>query len=58
MRRRWHRVNEALIEALIRLCGISATIFVLSIFLFVCKEALPLWNDKGFHLREFLFSDQ
>jgi phosphate transport system permease protein len=58
MRRRWHRVNEALIEALIRLCGISATIFVLGIFLFVCKEALPLWNDKGFHLREFLFSDQ
>lgn len=58
MRRSWHRLSESLIEALIRLCGISATIFVLGIFLFVCKEALPLVTDNGFHLREFLFSDQ
>lgn len=31
---------------------------MLGIFLFVCKEALPLVTDKGFHPREFLFSDQ
>lgn len=58
MRRGWRKLRESMIEALIRLCGISATIFVLGIFLFVCREALPLWNNDGFHLTEFLFSDQ
>jgi len=58
MRRRWRKLTEALIESLIRLCGISATIFVLGIFLFVCREAMPLWHNDGFHLTEFLFSDQ
>lgn len=58
MRRRWRKLREALIEAVIRLCGVSATIFVIGIFLFVCREALPLRNNHGFHLSEFLFSDQ
>ncbi len=58
MPRSWRKLREAPIEALIRLCGISATLFVLGIFLFVCREALPLWNNEAFHLSEFLFSDQ
>ena len=58
MRRRWRKLREALIEALIRVCGVSATIFVIGIFLFVCREALPLWHNHAFHLTEFLFSDQ
>jgi phosphate transport system permease protein len=58
MPRRWRKLSEALIEALIRLCGISATLFVLGIFLFVCREALPLWNNDAFRLTEFVFSDQ
>ena len=58
MRRRWRKLREALIEALIRVCGVSATIFVIGIFLFVCREALPLWSNHAFHLTEFLFSDQ
>jgi len=57
-RQRLRKGKEVLIEGLIRLCGISATIFVLGIFLFVCREALPLWNTESFHLTEFLFSDQ
>jgi len=55
---RWRKAKEKVIEAIIHLCGISATIFVLGIFVFVCREALPLWNEDGFHLTEFLFSDQ
>jgi len=57
-RQRLRKGKEVLIEGLIRLCGISATIFVLGIFLFVCREALPLWNTESFHLTEFFFSDQ
>ena len=55
---RGHRAKEAVMEGLIRLCGISATVFVLGIFLFVCREALPLWGNSSFHFSEFLFSDQ
>jgi len=56
--RRWHQLSEVAIEALIRLCGFSATIFVLGIFVFVCREAWPLWHNDAFHLSEFLFSIQ
>ena len=50
------KVSEGVIEALIRLCGISAVIFVFGIFFFVCREAFPLaYNDK-FSLFEFLTS--
>lgn len=53
--RKWHKIRELLMESLIRLCGYSATLFVLAIFLFVCREALPLWHNDAFHLGEFLF---
>ena len=38
--------GEKVIEALIRLCGISAIIFVFSIFFFVFREAVPLFFEK------------
>ena len=56
MQRRWHKLSEALIEAVIRVCGFSAVLFVLGIFFFVCREAAPLWSEPSFHWREFLFS--
>jgi phosphate transport system permease protein len=58
MQRRWHKLKETFIEALIRLCGISATIFVIGIFLFVCREAWPLTTNPDFRLSEFFFSIQ
>ncbi|MBC7928555.1 MAG: phosphate ABC transporter permease subunit PstC [Bryobacteraceae bacterium] len=58
MGKRWRKVTESLIEGLIRLCGISATVFVIGIFVFVCREALPLRNDGGFDLSQFFLSDQ
>lgn len=54
----WARAGERLLEALIHLCGFSAIIFVLGIFAFVLKEALPILAREGFSLSEFLFSDQ
>lgn len=51
-------MTESAIEAAIRLCGISAVLFVLGIFFFVCREAAPLFTDPGFRLDEFLFSTQ
>jgi phosphate transport system permease protein len=41
-RERIHRAGELLIETVIRLCGISAVIFVFGIFYFVFSEAAPL----------------
>jgi phosphate transport system permease protein len=39
-------VGEKFIELIIRLCGISAIIFVFSIFFFVFREAAPLFFEK------------
>jgi phosphate transport system permease protein len=39
-------MGEKLIELLIRVCGISAIIFVFSIFFFVFREAAPLFFEK------------
>ena len=57
-RTRLARVGEKALEWLIRLCGISAIIFVLGIFVFVLKEALPILLRDEFSLSQFLFSDQ
>lgn len=54
-RRIWHRYSEYAIETLIRLCGISAIIFVFGIFLFVFREGSGFLIHK-LNLREFLFS--
>jgi phosphate transport system permease protein len=54
----WAVMGERALEVLIYLCGISAIIFVLGIFFFVLKEALPIFGNDKFSLRQFLFSDQ
>lgn len=55
-RPRWAVVGERLLEWIIRLCGISAILFVLGIFYFVFAKAAPILLDKEFSLTEFLFS--
>jgi phosphate transport system permease protein len=55
-RAKWAVVGEKALEMVIRLCGISAIVFVLSIFYFVFVKAAPLLADPGFSIREFLFS--
>jgi len=49
-------IGEKALEALIRFCGISAIIFVLAIFFFVFREAVPVLFSGHFNLKEFLFS--
>ena len=52
----WAMAGEKLLELIIRLCGISAIVFVLGIFYFVFIKAAPLLFSEGFSVREFLFS--
>jgi phosphate transport system permease protein len=54
----WAVLGEKALTVLIYLCGISAIIFVLSIFVFVFKEAAPVLFNGKFSLAEFLFSEQ
>ncbi|HVP09691.1 MAG TPA: phosphate ABC transporter permease subunit PstC [Phycisphaerae bacterium] len=54
----WAVGGERGLEGLIYLCGISAIVFVLSIFFFVFKEAFPVLGHGKFSLSQFLFSDQ
>jgi phosphate transport system permease protein len=51
-------VGERALEVLIRLAGISAIIFVLAIFFFVFREALPVLYSDNFNLTQFLFSTE
>ncbi|MBN1983456.1 MAG: phosphate ABC transporter permease subunit PstC [Chitinivibrionales bacterium] len=52
----WAIAGEKALEIIIYLCGISAIIFVLSIFFFIFKEAIPVLFSSHFSLKEFLFS--
>jgi phosphate transport system permease protein len=54
-RSRWQVISEAAIEMLIRLCGISAILFVFGIFFFVFREGAGFFFH-GFNFREFFFS--
>jgi len=54
-RRRWEAITEAAIELLIRLCGISAILFVFGIFFFVFREGAGFFFH-GFNVREFFTS--
>jgi phosphate transport system permease protein len=54
----WALFGERALEVLIYLCGISAIIFVLGIFFFVFKEALPVLGNDKFSLSQFLFSQE
>jgi len=57
-RPRWALAGEKLLEALIRVCGVSAIVFVLAIFLFVFREAAPVLASPGFDLGQFLFGGE
>ena len=54
----WAVLGERVLEVVIYLCGLSAIVFVLSIFFFVFKEAFPILGSKHFSLSQFLFSQQ
>lgn len=54
----WAVFGEKALERLIYACGISAIIFVLSIFFFVFKEAIPILASDKFSLSQFLFSQE
>lgn len=56
-RRRWEILVEAAIESLIRLCGVSAILFVFGIFFFVFREGAG-FLFSGFSPREFLTSPE
>ncbi len=54
----WALWGERTLTGLIYLCGISAILFVLSIFIFVFKEAVPVLTGGKFSLTQFLFSTE
>ncbi len=54
----WAIAVERLLEGLVYVCGFSAIIFVLGIFAFVFKEALPILTSDNFSLSQFLFSPE
>lgn len=56
-RRRWEILGEAAIELLIRLCGVSAILFIFGIFFFVFREGSG-FLFHGFNLREFFTSPE
>ena len=56
-RQRRQRLGEIAIESLIRLCGISAILFVFGIFFFVFREGAD-FLFRGLDLREFLTSPE
>lgn len=55
-RPQWAVIGEKVLEWIIKFCGISAVIFVIAIFFFVFREAIPVLFSKNFSLTEFLFS--
>ncbi len=56
-RRRWEVLVEAAIEGLVRLCGVSAILFVFGIFFFVFREGAG-FLFSGFNPREFFLSQE
>lgn len=57
-RPRWAILSERAFEALIRLCGMSAIVFVAAIFFFVLREAAPVLVRDEFSIGQFLFSTE
>ncbi|HEY7181758.1 MAG TPA: phosphate ABC transporter permease subunit PstC, partial [Blastocatellia bacterium] len=55
-RRRWESIYESLVEWLIRLCGVSAIVFVFGIFYFVFREGAGLLWSGRFSVVQFLTS--
>src|SRR5262245_63030622 len=59
-RRPYEVIAERIIELLIKLCGISAIVFVFSIFFFVFREGAPFLAKLGFagFFKDFVFSTE
>lgn len=57
-RPRWAVAGERGIEAIVRICGVSAILFVAAIFFFVLREAAPVLVSEDFSLTQFLFSTE
>jgi len=55
-RRRWELISEACIEWLIRICGVSAIVFVFGIFFFVLREGAPFVAQLD--IGKFLFTTE
>jgi phosphate transport system permease protein len=55
-RRRWELISESLVEWAIRLCGVSAVVFVFGIFYFVFREGVGLLWSGRFNVVQFLTS--
>ena len=49
---------EQVLEAVIRLSGVSAILFVLAIFFFIFREAAPILFSRDFSIAEFLLSTE
>jgi len=54
----WAVQGERALEALVRLSGVSAIVFVAAIFFFVLREAAPVLVKDDFSLVQFLFSGE
>ncbi len=54
----WAVLGERALEAIIRLSGVSAILFVAAIFFFVLREAAPVLFRVDFSLTQFLFSTE
>jgi phosphate transport system permease protein len=52
----WAVAGEKLLEAIIRLSGVSAILFVVGIFFFIFREAAPMLTHEKFKLGQFLGS--
>jgi phosphate transport system permease protein len=50
--------SEKILEIIIRISGVSAIIFVLAIFFFVFREAIPVVFNEKFNFFQFLFSTE
>ncbi len=57
-RPRFAALGEKALEGLIRLCGVSAILFVVAIFFFVLREAAPVLVKDEFSLSQFLWSTE
>jgi phosphate transport system permease protein len=56
-RRSFRILSDRTVTALIYLCGVSAIIFVFSIFYFIFREGYPFFGE-AFDFKEFFFSEE